>query len=75
MRHLAAVGDRGHEWHEWTGHAYHVRRRLTAAEQLLVGDAVDLRGTAEGRLRFERLREQLPALAVRMAEQELSEAP
>ena len=39
----AALG----EWHEWSGNAYHVRRRLSAAEQRRVGPAVDIRGTPE----------------------------
>lgn len=39
------------EWSEWTGVAFHLRRRLTPDEQARVGDAVDLRGTAEARRR------------------------
>lgn len=53
---LIGVGDasRG-EWEEWTGRAYHVRRRLSAAEQASVGDAVDIRGTAEAVKRLHRV--------------------
>lgn len=45
---LMGVGDkvRG-QWEEWTGQAYHVRRRLSADEQRRVGDAVDIRGSKE----------------------------
>lgn len=55
-RQLAGVGDasRG-EWREWTGRAFHLRRRLSAREQLSVGDVVDVRGTEEARRRYERL--------------------
>lgn len=35
------------EWHEWTGKAYHIRRRLSAREQINVGPVVDIRGTPE----------------------------
>jgi hypothetical protein len=45
---LRGVGDasRG-QWDEWTGYAFHIRRRLTAQEQLLVGEVIDYRGTPE----------------------------
>jgi hypothetical protein len=39
------------EWHEWSGSAYHIRRRMTAAEQDRVGPAVDIRGSDEARAR------------------------
>jgi hypothetical protein len=44
---LSGVGDRRlGEWEEqWM--AYHVRRRLSAEEQQLVGDVVDIRRTPE----------------------------
>jgi len=47
---LKGVGDARlgeWEWHEWTGRAYHVRRRLTRCEQQSVGPATDIRGTPE----------------------------
>lgn len=37
------------EWREWTGRAFHIRRRLTADEQLPVGPVVDIRRTPEAR--------------------------
>lgn len=45
---LHGIGDlTAGEWEEWTGRAYHVRRRLTPDEERMVGPAVDIRGTAE----------------------------
>jgi hypothetical protein len=45
---LDGLGDaRLGEWREWTGKAFHLRRRLTAAEQQPIGPAVDVRGTPE----------------------------
>lgn len=48
LRQLAGVGDasRG-EWREWSGKAFHIRRRLSVAEQRLVGDVMDIRRTPE----------------------------
>jgi hypothetical protein len=45
---LDGLGDpvRG-EWREWSGTAFHVRRRLSAVEELDVGPARDIRGTRE----------------------------
>jgi hypothetical protein len=59
---LAGVGDasRG-EWHEWSGKAYHIRRRLNAAEDLLVGPVVDVRGTVEATMRLMPVHRLLPA--------------
>jgi len=47
--------------------AYHVRRRLTAEEAGQVGGVLDLRGTAEGRARFDQVRCYLPLPALRFA--------
>jgi hypothetical protein len=45
---LEGVGDEvAGQWHEYTGKAFHVRRRLTLEEQDLIGPAVDVRGTPE----------------------------
>lgn len=53
---LTGVGDAAlGEWGEWTGRAFHLRRRLSTAEQLHVGDVVDVRGTDEALRRFARL--------------------
>lgn len=50
---LAGVGDETlGQWEEWTGRAFHVRRRLRNKEQEGIGQAVDIRGTAEGRNRI-----------------------
>ena len=51
------------EWREWTGRAFHLRRRLAPTEQALVGPVQDIRGTAEARTRAEALPRQLLALA------------
>lgn len=60
LRALFGVGDRSHEWREWTGRAFHVRRRLTEREQRLVGPAIDIRGTAEAIERLDKVRHILP---------------
>jgi hypothetical protein len=48
---LAALADVGDptlgEWDEWTGYAFHVRRRLSEREQAHVGPVRDVRGTPE----------------------------
>lgn len=49
------------EWEEWTGNAYHVRRRLSEAEEAHVGPVVDVRGTAEAERRYTRAQRFLPA--------------
>jgi len=53
----AALG----EWDEWNGYAWHVRRRLTEAEALVVGPVVDVRGTLDGRRRCAAARRLVPA--------------
>jgi hypothetical protein len=52
-RQLAGVGDAVvGEWREWTGRAFHIRRRLSAAEVERTGlTVVDVRRTAEARRR------------------------
>ena len=53
---LEGVGDADlGEWEEWTGYAFHVRRRLSAAEHERVGDVIDMRGTPEARRRLQRV--------------------
>lgn len=68
---LKGVGDasRG-EWREWTGRAYHIRRRLSEQEQLLVGPAVDIRGTDEA---LERARKAVRQVGMRPHHVQLAE--
>jgi hypothetical protein len=59
-RQLAGVGDAElGEWREWTGYAFHIRRRLTRREQRGVGPVVDVRRTPEAFARAARLGELL----------------
>lgn len=55
--------------------AYHVRRRLTDAEAVQVGGVCDLRGSAEGWKRFERIKPLVPEIVHRMAIEELQQVP
>lgn len=49
---LDGVGDADlGQWLEWSGYAFHVRRRLTVIEKAHIGEAVDIRGTAEAERR------------------------
>lgn len=49
---LDGVGDASlGEWTEYSGTAFHLRRRLTAQEQRSVGEVVDVRGTPEAERR------------------------
>lgn len=57
---LEGVGDAAlGEWEEWTGRAYHVRRRLTADECAGL-TVVDIRGTPEAERRFSAVRRFVP---------------
>ncbi|SRR5579883_3566563 len=59
---LRGVGDADlGEWEEWSGRAYHIRRRLRPEEQALVGDAVDIRGTPEQEERYQAVKQYIPA--------------
>ena len=49
---LAGVGDPDHEWHEFSGYAYHIRRLLTKEEQIITGPAIDCRGTGDWTTRY-----------------------
>jgi len=61
LRALEGVGDVTlGEWEERGRKAYHVRRRLSAAEQVGIGEAVDVRGTPEAERRFEAVQRYLP---------------
>ena len=56
VRQLAGVGDPTMgEWREWTGRAFHLRRRLSAREMPRVGPVVDVRRTPEAYRRAQRL--------------------
>ncbi|SRR6266700_2224951 len=52
-RQLHGVGDAGlGEWREWSGKAFHIRRRLSETEQQRAGLAVaDIRRTPEAAMR------------------------
>lgn len=55
-RALASVGDRSlGEWREWSGSAFHLRRRLTVAEQERVGPVKDIRRSPEATRRASEL--------------------
>jgi len=59
---LDGVGDASKgQWEEWTGNAFHIRRRLTDQEQARVGDTLDIRGTDEQEQRWLAVRPFLPA--------------
>lgn len=62
----------GQQFEEYTGYAYHVRRRLSHDEQAKIGDALDCRGTDEWEKRFEQVKAKLPVQAREMALQERS---
>jgi hypothetical protein len=58
---LEGVGDAAlGEWEEWSGRAYHVRRRLSAREQRHVGQVRDIRGSWEAEQRLRRVQQWLP---------------
>jgi len=60
-RALNGVGDASlGEWREWTGRAFHLRRRLSEKEERMIGPAVDVRHLPEGRERFEAVRRRQP---------------
>ena len=77
MRELAlsaieSVGDEtAGQWEEFTGKAFHIRRRLTMEEQESIGEAVDIRGTAEARNRINAVRVVVPFLPEEMVMAEM----
>lgn len=75
-RQLRGVGDPTlGEWREWTGRAFHIRRRLSATEQRRVGPVVDIRGSAEAQRRAARLGDLLAHVPAEVLIDELGEAP
>ena len=75
MAELDGVGDvQKGQWEEWTGRAYHIRRRLHDAEEVTIGPAVDCRGTAEWNRRYDAAKMELPEMAKRLASQEMMES-
>lgn len=68
---LEGVGDKSRQWMEFSGYAYHLRRRLTESEAANIGEAVDIRGTPEAMERFARISDVLPEQGVQMAVEEL----
>lgn len=70
---LDGVGDRQYEWDQWTGVAYHLRRRLTAEEHAQVGSVRDVRGTPEAVTRYRRMAGILGPLGHRLAREELTQ--
>ena len=58
---LQGVGDPAlGQWEERGEKAYHIRRRMTAAEAKQVGGVLDIRGSDEAQSRFEKMRRYLP---------------
>jgi len=56
VRQLEGVGDASAgEWRDWTGRAFHLRRRLSAREARTVGPVLDIRRTREAVMRAQRL--------------------
>lgn len=62
------------QWESDRPQAYHVRRRLTEAEAMHTGAVCDLRGTAQGWARFERIKTSLPWQVMDIAVAELGRA-
>lgn len=71
---LEGVGDPEQQWREWTGYAYHVRRRLTPEEEKLTGPAIDCRvgpHAGEWTKRYYAAVRELPEAAKRFAQEEI----
>jgi hypothetical protein len=68
---LEGVGDASlGEWEDWTGRAFHVRRRLTDEERDGL-EVVDVRGTPEAERRLRAVQRFLPASQLAMARAEM----
>lgn len=73
---LEGVGDPAlGEWREWTGRAFHLRRRLTADEQSTVGPAIDIRRTPEAARRAAKLGQLLTHVPDDVLADEIGEMP
>lgn len=58
---LSGVGDTNKgQWEEWSGVAYHIKRRLSQTEQNQVGEAKDIRKTLEAETRRKAVLQFLP---------------
>lgn len=68
---LAGVGNWSEQWQDFSGYAFHLRRRLTEEEQAMVGPAVDCRDSEEGLRRFREIKHVLPQRAILLASKEL----
>ena len=69
---LDGLGDPGAgEWREWSGLAFHLRRRLSAGEAAQVGPVRDIRGTPEAQRRARALGRHLAAIPDAMVRAEL----
>lgn len=72
VRALAGLGDPdAGQWREWSGFAFHLRRRLSVAEAAEVGEVLDIRGTPEAARRARALGRHLDAVPVRVQRAEL----
>jgi hypothetical protein len=75
-RQLHGVGDPAlGQWEEWTGRAFHLRRRLSDREAVQVGPVVDVRCTPEAMRRAERLGERLRLAPAEVLREELGATP
>lgn len=63
------------QFKQWSGYAFHLRRRLSASEQAAIGDAIDCRGSGEGIRRLAAVRDILPQAAIEFAIKELNNQP
>lgn len=75
-RELNGYGDAAlGEWREWTGVAFHLRRRLSEVEQRKVGPVADIRRTPEARSRARRLWGLLALAPAEVLADEIGDAP
>lgn len=59
------------EWTEDRPKAFHLRRRLSDAEQKRVGEAVDCRTTVEAQQRYEAMKDVLPPQGIYLVKEEV----